>query len=452
MKKICTIIISFIILVSIFTAYFNISFTTYAESIDDETIFVKQSRSGKCTIASAVMMLRRRAIIDGVSDWKDITESVVDLVGWTSGGMYNSFTYRDMIVGYGNFTGGFDEKKELLISLLKLHPEGIVIYNRDYYKMHAVLATDYDEEDDVFYCSDPAGGIASGRIPLVYAWLPGTTQKERIESLDNYWYITNKTGGDIESIKSNTIISNTNCTLKKGDYNNLVMELQIALNKVMGSGLDIDGDYGKLTQSAVESFQKKYSLNADGIADTRTLELLNELFGEHTHSFQKDYEEEHPHKEYKLCSCGYFKYNGNLGTNLECETCLKENNNGNQIVFTIGDKNAIVFGEKKTNDVAPCIVNNRTMLPARFFTENLGASINWIPGGKGVVEISKTDKKVSISIGANVALVNGESIALDSPAFIQNDRVFVPVRFLAEIFGAQVVWNNDTKQVVITVI
>lgn len=50
----------------------------------------------------------------------------------------------------------------MLISLLEQHPEGIVLYDRT--QPHAVLLTDYT--NGIFYCSDPAGNIGYGRIPI----------------------------------------------------------------------------------------------------------------------------------------------------------------------------------------------------------------------------------------------------------------------------------------------
>ena len=39
---------------------------------------------------------------------------------------------------------------------------------------------------------------------------------------------------------------------------------------------------------------------------------------------------------------------------------------------------------------------------------------------------------------------------LNSPAFIENDRTYLPLRFAAENLGAEVGWVEETKQVVIT--
>ena len=38
---------------------------------------------------------------------------------------------------------------------------------------------------------------------------------------------------------------------------------------------------------------------------------------------------------------------------------------------------------------------------------------------------------------------------LDSPAFIQNDRTYLPIRFIAENLGAEVIWNDYSRDVII---
>ncbi len=133
----------------------------------------------------------------------------------------------------------------------------------------------------------------------------------------------------------------------------------------------------------------------------------------------------------------------------------KEDNLTNQIILTIGEKVANVFGSTKTNDVAPKIVKDRAMLPARFVAESLGANVTW-DGEKGLVTIkgknleTGEDVTILITIGAEKAVVNGKEVKLDSPAFIENDRTYTPIRFISEKLGASVEWLEKEQKIVIT--
>ena len=133
----------------------------------------------------------------------------------------------------------------------------------------------------------------------------------------------------------------------------------------------------------------------------------------------------------------------------------EKDNSVNQIILTIGKKDAQVFGKAKSNDVAPKIEKDRTMLPARFVAENLGAKVEW-DGEKQLVTITgknlKTDENVTIliTIGSATVKVNGKEIKLDSPAFIENDRTYTPIRFISESLGASVEWVEKDQKVIIT--
>ncbi len=95
----------------------------------DAGFYFKQSRGGTCTLASAAMMLRRRAYFDGLTDWSTVTENSVRSTAW-SNGLSHSFTYKEMQVGYGTLPSRKQEKVQTLITLLSQHPEGIVLYDR----------------------------------------------------------------------------------------------------------------------------------------------------------------------------------------------------------------------------------------------------------------------------------------------------------------------------------
>ena len=115
-----------------------------------------------------------------------------------------------------------------------------------------------------------------------------------------------------------------------------------------------------------------------------------------------------------------------------------------EIKMTIDSLTAFVNGESKTLDAAPIIRNSRTMLPVRFVAENLGATVGWDDATK-TVSVKSADTTIEIVIGAATAKVNGAEIALDSPAFIENSRTYLPVRVVAENLGATVSWDDATK-------
>lgn len=121
----------------------------------------------------------------------------------------------------------------------------------------------------------------------------------------------------------------------------------------------------------------------------------------------------------------------------------------NEFILTIGSKYAIVYGEVKANDVAPIIRNERTMLPARFVAENLGATVSWNQSEQQVI-ITKGDIKIVLTIGFPYAIVNGEYEKIDCAPFIENERTYTPVRLIAESLGARVDWDGSTQSVIIT--
>ena len=120
-----------------------------------------------------------------------------------------------------------------------------------------------------------------------------------------------------------------------------------------------------------------------------------------------------------------------------------------KIILTIGNIAARVFGEVVINDVPPVIRNERTMLPARFVAEALGATVTWNEAEQKVT-IAKEETKVEIYMGQTFALVNGAPVQLDAPAYIENGRTYLPVRLIAEGLNALVDWNSETQEITIT--
>jgi len=120
-----------------------------------------------------------------------------------------------------------------------------------------------------------------------------------------------------------------------------------------------------------------------------------------------------------------------------------------EVKLQIGNMTGYVNGTAKTLDAAPIIRNSRTMLPVRFVAENLGATVGW-DGATSTVTVTTDTTKLEIRIGAATAKINGKEVTLDSPAFIENSRTYLPVRFVAENLGATVDWDGATSTATLT--
>lgn len=147
------------------------------EALNDEHVFIKQSRRGTCTLASSAMIMRRAAMLAGNEDWASITESSVGSVAWREGvGISWTFTYNGVTMTHDYVTSVEDLK-----TLLQSHPEGIVAYDAN--QPHAIALTDYDEVTDTFYCSDPAENCPQARVPASEAIIS-------LENVNVVWYVT----------------------------------------------------------------------------------------------------------------------------------------------------------------------------------------------------------------------------------------------------------------------
>ena len=97
-------------------------------------------------------------------------------------------------------------------------------------------------------------------------------------------------------------------------------------------------------------------------------------------------------------------------------------------------------------DVAPQIIQDRVLIPVRFIATALQAEVEWDEASKTVI-ITEGGKTIQLAIGQETWL-NGRSVAaLDVPAQIIGGRTMVPVRLVSEAFGADVQWNPDTRSV-----
>lgn len=92
--------------------------------------------------------------------------------------------------------------------------------------------------------------------------------------------------------------------------------------------------------------------------------------------------------------------------------------------------------------------NSRTQTPARFIGEALGATVSW-DGALQQAKFVKGSQELLINIGSKIYQLNGRDLSMDTVALIENNRTFVPARYVAEAFGAEVSWDGAIRTVYI---
>ncbi len=103
-----------------------------------------------------------------------------------------------------------------------------------------------------------------------------------------------------------------------------------------------------------------------------------------------------------------------------------------------------IDGVTITTDAAPEVKNNRTMVPLRVISENLGATVNWIDSK---ITLTNNNMQITLKPNSNTVIKNGKTELLDVQPYLKNNRLFVPIRFIAETFGCQVNYQNSTVTV-----
>jgi len=121
------------------------------------------------------------------------------------------------------------------------------------------------------------------------------------------------------------------------------------------------------------------------------------------------------------------------------------------IQMTIGSTKAYVNSKETALDQPPVIENSRTLVPFRFIGEAVGAKVDWNATKKAVSYVFG-DLNIVLTIGSTTAIVNGVENNLDvAPKILSSGRTVIPVRFVSETMGATVDWNSKTKMVTVTV-
>ena len=120
--------------------------------------------------------------------------------------------------------------------------------------------------------------------------------------------------------------------------------------------------------------------------------------------------------------------------------------------FVVGESQYTNNGVTVAMDAASFIQNNRTYVPVRYLANALGVTdenIAWSEGAR-TVTLTGPNTVVKLTVGSNIITTSTGTITADVPVIIKDNRTYLPARFVANAFGADVAWDDATRTVMIT--
>ena len=137
----------------------------------------------------------------------------------------------------------------------------------------------------------------------------------------------------------------------------------------------------------------------------------------------------------------------------ELAELLSEEDDANyfdEMELQIGNNTLTIDGEVQTLDVAPEIVNSRTMLPIRAIAEATGATVDWVQKTATVVIESAYGDEISCTIGSDSITVNDVESEMDVSPYVKDGRTYLPLRAVSEALELEVEWDSSTSKITLT--
>lgn len=97
--------------------------------------------------------------------------------------------------------------------------------------------------------------------------------------------------------------------------------------------------------------------------------------------------------------------------------------------------------DPENTDVTVFVENDRSYVPVRFISESYNGQVEWLPETQ-TVNIAFADRTISLTIGVPEIIINGETKQLDVAPIIRNERTFLPLRACTEAIGKEVFYSK----------
>ncbi|MDF2684662.1 MAG: metalloendopeptidase, partial [Brevibacillus sp.] len=106
----------------------------------------------------------------------------------------------------------------------------------------------------------------------------------------------------------------------------------------------------------------------------------------------------------------------------------------------------VIDGKGIPTEVQPLRQNGRMLVPIRVIAESTGAEVTYDASNRQVT-VTEKGKRIVLLVDSQTAYVDGKRVTLDAPAMIVSRRTVVPIRFVSEALGYQVVWESGVAQI-----
>lgn len=103
-------------------------------------------------------------------------------------------------------------------------------------------------------------------------------------------------------------------------------------------------------------------------------------------------------------------------------------------------------GQHLATSVPPIVMHGRTLVPMRDIFEALGATVNYNSLTRGITA-KRDSTRVKLQIGNRAAQVNGQTVNLETAPMINRGSTLVPLRFVSESMGATVNYSAARRLV-----
>ncbi|NMA64060.1 MAG: hypothetical protein GX964_08505, partial [Syntrophomonadaceae bacterium] len=105
--------------------------------------------------------------------------------------------------------------------------------------------------------------------------------------------------------------------------------------------------------------------------------------------------------------------------------------------FKVGQNVVIVDGQERSIDVSPVYRDNHVFASIRPVAEALDLDPGWDDAASTIVFV-RGNTVVEWPMGYTAILVNGQAVETGVSPIMESDRVFVPIKYVAEAFGYEV--------------